>query len=193
MGGKRNRRALAAARASGEPVRLERSLARAERMEGFVVDIGEAWVLLHRVTGLRLDGWSAVRLDTARAVDRLTTLDIVTRAVAAHGETPRPIDIDLTGPAEIVRSMWRLSPLVTVHREAKWPDECSIGRPTRLGPKKVDLLEIDPQASWDREPRRFGLRKLTRIEIGGDYEHTLHQLGGAPPGGPPWRPPSTEG
>ena len=45
------------------------------------------------------------------------------------------------------------------------------------------LLEINPDASWDAEPREYRLRDITRVDFGGDYEDALHLVGGWPDAG----------
>ncbi|WP_141704242.1 hypothetical protein [Planobispora rosea] len=48
---------------SGKPVRVWRGIDRADRLDGYVVGVGEKWALLHTVSEeIRLDGYSAVRL-----------------------------------------------------------------------------------------------------------------------------------
>jgi hypothetical protein len=44
----------------------------------------------------------------------------------------------------------------------------------------VSLLEIGPDAVWDKEPSEIRLGEITRIEFGGGYEEALHLVGGRP-------------
>lgn len=139
------------------------------------------WVLLQRLADFHLDGWSAVRLDTVAEVRGTGNGKAVGRALKLHDEHPSAILVDLSSTGEIIRTMARWSPLVTVHREAQYPDSCWIGRPLRVTDKVVELLQVDSRAEWDDDPDRFKLRDLTQIEIGGRYEQALHELAGEPP------------
>lgn len=181
MGRKQNRGDLKAARDARQPVRLVRSVAGANYVEGLVLDVDRDWVLLHKLNDLRLDGWSAVRLDTVRKITGPGNGLATRRALKLHGERAQPVDADLSSTAKLVRSLARVAPLLALHYEESWPDECSIGRPVRLTKKAVHLLDVTPRATWDAESRRFTFRELTRIDFGGHYETTLHALAGEPP------------
>lgn len=181
MGAKRNRRLLIGARESGKAVRLHRVYEDSEWFDGIVLDVSADWVLLARVTDFRLDGWTAIRLNSIDEVTRTGHGGTIRRALELHGERPEPISVDLSSPAEIIRSFARRSPLVTIHREKQRPDACWIGRPERLTKKALFLLQVDPRATWFARPTRYTLASITRIEIDGFYERTLHELAGNPP------------
>lgn len=181
MGAKRNRRRLLEARESGKPVWLTRSLDTADWIEGFVVDVGADWVLLAHAWDLHLDGWMAVRLDTVEDVGHTRSGKALRRALELRGEQVARIPVDLSGPGEIIRSMARRTPLITLHREHKRSDVSWIGRPVRLTRKAVHIVQVGPRAQWYDAPTRFGLRGITRIEIGARYERALYELAGEPP------------
>jgi hypothetical protein len=44
----------------------------------------------------------------------------------------------------------------------------------------VLLLEINPDASWDMEPKEYRRCESTRVDFGGEYEKALHLMGGLP-------------
>jgi hypothetical protein len=182
MGMKRNRRELEAAWAADELVLLRRNIWKADVIEGFVVDLAGDWVVLHVVYDVGLNGWSVVRLDTVRTVEREPANSFLPRALAQFGEEPAPVLVDLTSPVDIIRSLAATFPLLTLLAEIDDPRAAAVGRPTRTGKKKVDLLEITPEGTWDgREPRRLRFADITRVDVGGRYEQALHELGGYPP------------
>ena len=90
------------------------------------------------------------------------------------------IDRKCRGPPNVSR---RSFPLVAIHRERVNPDVCWIGRVTGVDRGRVSLLKIDPDASWDAEPKEYRLNEITRVNFGGDYENALHLVGGEPAAG----------
>lgn len=179
---KRNRKELGAAWAAAELVLLRRNIWKADVLEGFVVDLDRGWVVLHIVYDVGLNGWSVVRLDTVRAVEREPANSFLPRALAHFGEEPAPVLVDLSDGRDAIRSLATTFPILTVFTEGDDPRSAVVGRPIRAGKKKVDLLEITADGSWERaEPRRLRYEDITRIDVGGRYEQALHQLGGYPP------------
>jgi hypothetical protein len=73
-----------------------------------------------------------------------------------------------------------LFPLLTIHRERVDPDVCWIGKIEDIRQGQVSLLEINPDAKWDRKPTSYSLSEITTIEFGGEYERALHLVGGSP-------------
>ena len=181
MGGKRNRRALAAALVGGDPVLLRRRLWKADHLEGFVVAVDRSWVVLNLVYDVGLNGWSIVRQDTIREVERQGPDTFIARALDWYGETPSPVDVDLDSVSDIVQSAAAHFPVVTIYTEAVDPTLCSIGRPQRITAKHVDVLDLTTDATWSRKPRRIALADITRVDLGARYETVLHHLAGYPP------------
>ncbi len=181
MGRKRNRRELAEAWAVGHPVMARRNLWKADHLEGYVVEVAQDWAALHLVYDVCLNGWSAVRLDTLREVDRQGPDAFITRALALTGDEPEAAELDLAGPAELIRSAASRFPLVTIYTEAADPGVCAIGRPVRITARHVEFLDISSEGVWADRSRRLRLEDVTRVDVGARYEAVLHELGGYPP------------
>jgi len=181
MGRKRNRRELARAMEVGEPVLARRNLWKADHLEGFVVAVDERWAVLHLVYDVGLNGWSAVRLDTLREVERQPADAFITRALEFAGEQPEPIELDTSSIVALLRSAARQFPLVTLYTEVADPGVCAIGRPVRIGSRSVTFLDVASDATWASETRGLRLEDLTRIDVGARYETVLHHLAGYPP------------
>ena len=165
-------------------VRIRRRIPRSGYLDGYVVARGAEWTLLAvRDSGIYLDGWTAVRTDEVRKVELRENEDFVRRALELQGEWP-PVAIpglDLDGTSELVRSAADRFPLVTVHTEHDAPDECYIGSVLRITSRSVHLLDIDTDAKWETTPRKWPLRSITRVDVGGRYEAALAAVGGPPP------------
>lgn len=181
MGSKRNHRELGAAWAADELVLARRNIWKADLLEGFVVDLAQDWAAINLVYDVGLNGWSIVRLDTIREVERQPTTAFLPRALDLFGYEPEPIDVDLSSCRAVIRSLAATFPLINVFTEADDPTVCAIGRPVRATGKRVHLLDITPDATWEQAPRRFRYEDVTRIDVGGRYEVALHALGGYPP------------
>jgi hypothetical protein len=55
-----------------------------------------------------------------------------------------------------------------------------IGRVMGIDRGRVSLLEISPDAIWEKRPSEYPLREITRVNFGGDYEDALAMVGGSP-------------
>jgi hypothetical protein len=182
MGAKRNRRDLRKALEAGEPVRLHRSEERADTLDGFVVGVARDWALLHQLIDVRLDGWTAVRLDTVATVDRDAAPGaLAIRVLNVRGQRPTAIAVDLTSAETVLRTMASALPLISLQREALHPGESVIGTPHRFSKKRIHLRDITTQATWDDVPYALKLADITRVDGGGDYDTALYQLAGDPP------------
>jgi hypothetical protein len=164
-------------------VRVSRTIRRG-KLDGFVVGIGQAWVLLAVLDpNIYLNGYAALRLgDVSKVKQRGGPDTFVSRALAARGEWPPvAVDVDLDSVADLVRTASDVAPLITLHVEEDDPDVCFIGRPVRFTSRSVHLLEITPQAEWHDHPTKWAFSDVTRVDFGGRYEEALALIGGAPP------------
>lgn len=182
MGLKRNRRQLGEAMAEERLVMARRSLWKADHLEGFVTDVASQWALLHVVREVSLNGWTAVRLDSIRGVEHQQRSSLLARLMALDEVHPQGVEVDITDATSVLRSAAAVFPVVTVFTEATDPDICFTGRPVRVTATKLHLLDISSDATWSAAPpRRIRLDKITRVDVGGDFETALHRVGGYPP------------
>ena len=165
-------------------VRVVRTIRDSDDLDGFVVGLGEAWLLLALFAhDVHLDGHVAVRLADVSEVEVRGGPDtFVGRALAARGESPPDaVDVDLDGVRELIRTVADVTPLVTLHVEETDPTVCFIGRPVRLASRSVHLLGITPEAEWEDSTDTWGFADVTRVDFGGRYEEGVALIGGAPP------------
>ena len=181
------RERLTAAANSQELVQITRSIRRADRLEGFALDIGRGWLLLHRAShDMFLDGYVAIRVGDVKKVTPWGGTDgFPARALEHFGETPRALAsaLDLKSTRTLLPAVAAVTPLVTIHIEGKDPTVCYVGKAIGASPKALWLLEISPGAKWETEPTKWPFRDITRVEFGGRYEQALHAVGGDPPPG----------
>ena len=150
-------------------------------VNGYVLDVGPRWFLLALVgEGIRFNGFQCFPLSDVRELQ-------VPHPYAAFAEAalkkrrerlPRKPRVRLDGLDALLVSAGRAFPLVTIHREKVDPDYCEIGRVVHVNGGRLSLLEINPDATWDAEPKQYRLRDITRVDFGGEYEEALHLVGG---------------
>ncbi|MEV4344605.1 hypothetical protein AB0J83_09030 [Actinoplanes sp. NPDC049596] len=166
-------------------VRVRRGIDRADKLEGYVVARADEWVLMAVVDdGIRLDGFAALRFADVVAVKARPADGFVGKALALQGTWPpaAPPDVDLTDVRKLIASVAEQFPLIALHLEKNLPDMCFIGRFVGFRKRTAGILEVSPQATWNREPTKWPLRKISRIDFGGAYENALHTVAGDPSG-----------
>jgi hypothetical protein len=166
------RESLAEALADAPLVQVERFGDR-DMLSGFVVGLGEAWLLLHLVRdGVALDGWTAVPITGVADVTLVGDESFAPRALRLRGVAPEPLpDIALGETRSLVASAQALFPLVTLHLERN-DDICYIGRVEDVDEAGVVLRLLSPAASWE-ESERFPYGEISRIEFGTAYDTAL--------------------
>ena len=177
---------LRAARRAGELVRVRRSIARADVVEGFVIETNEAWTLLARLDRLiMLDGFVAVRTPDIRSVrPKAGRHDFPVRALALRGQWPpnRPAgEVLLASAGTVLAGVSDVYPVVAIATERRDPSVLVIGRPIRITGKRLRLREISPRARWHHGTTAWRLADVTRVDFGGRYEQALVEYAGPPP------------
>jgi hypothetical protein len=151
--------------------------------EGYVLDIGPQFFLLAVVReDMRFNGFACLRIaDVRRLQAPAKYAEFAEAALRKRGQylAEKP-NVDLSNVANLLRSANIGFPLITIHRERVDPDVCHIGRVSGIDRGTVSLLEIGPDAVWDRELCSYRLREITRVDFGGGYEEALDLVGGPP-------------
>lgn len=163
-------------------VRILRTIPRGDKLEGFVLDVGSQWLLLHVLSSdVFLNGHAALRVSDVRSVKPLGITSFWARALKHYAENPRrPGRVNLTSTRTVVETLARRFPLITIHTERRDPNVCYIGIPDAITSQSLRLREITPEARWENESTTYRLKEITRVEIGGRYEAALLAVGGLP-------------
>lgn len=157
------------------------------RSEGYVLDVGPQFFLLAVVKeDMRFNGFSCLRIaDVRRLLAPAKYAAFAEAALKKRGERfPEKPKVDLGNISNLLRTANDGFSLITIHRERVDPDVCNIGRVATIDNSTVSLLEIGPDAAWDRELCSYRLREITRVDFGGGYEEALHLVGGPPKSAP---------
>lgn len=144
-------------------------------IHGYILDYSDDWTLIQFVErDIFINGYLVIRNDT---IKRYRLFDdhnnMVHRALRKMMETPAsPGKIDLTNVNVLVQSANALFPLIVIHRELRWKDECHIGGIADVTPKTIVISLIDPGAAYDGS-YRIRSADITRIGFDGHYERAL--------------------
>jgi hypothetical protein len=151
---------------------------------GYVLDVGPRFFLLLIVgdDGVRFNGFSCLRLTDVRKlnVPHKYANFLLAAQKKLKEKAPRKPPVAVGNVESLLISANRKFPLVTIHRETVDPEICHIGRVVGVKGNYVLLLEIGPDATWDKKPTSYRLAEITRVDFGGQYEEALHLVGGSP-------------
>jgi hypothetical protein len=152
-------------------------------IRGYVLGIGPRFFLLALVSDrIWFDGFECFRIADVRNLKPDPYKKFAEAALKKRGEKiPLNIRLDISSTGKLLESAGRAFPLIAIHREQVDPDVCWIGRVLHVDRDAVWLLEIGPDAIWDKVPSEYRLKEITRVNFGGDYEIALYLVGGEPP------------
>jgi hypothetical protein len=150
---------------------------------GYVLDMGPEFFLLGLIDDrIRFNGFQCYRVsDVRRLQTPAPNADFITSALRLRRETiNRKPDIELDDITALLQSASQIFPLLAIHREKISPDTCKIGKVIEIKNTRLQLLEIGPDAVWEKKPTNIRLSEITRVDFGGDYEEALHLVSGDP-------------
>jgi hypothetical protein len=152
------------------------------RVDGRVVGVSAKLVAVAVVgEGIRPNGIQVFRLADIVSAAPAPYASFITRVFRMRGlHWPTLGRVKLTSWRALVESV--RAPVVTIHREAREPDVCFIGKFVKTIREGGALMKIEPGGRWDLdEPLAVRWRDVTRIDFGGDYEDALVLVGGKAP------------
>lgn len=176
---------LQAAWRAGDEVKIRRSLATGEKGRGFIVGMSEVWALVAALSDdVRLDGFSALRIQDVRILDRRTAARSLTaRLLKVDADWPLhpPEGVDLSSTRSLIQTAADRFGLVGLSYEEHAADALFIGVPVRVTKRnRLELQTVDPQAEWDPGVMTWPLRDITRIDFDSAYNRALLRLAGPP-------------
>lgn len=158
-------------------VRFSRKPIDESALYGFVLACSETLTLIHilETSTYTLNGYSVIRNEDVSlyAVYDRPDYYFDSRVLKLKGIKPEPKpNISLASLSDLLTSIDKLYPLITIHREGINNDVCFIGRLASITPKTFTLYEIDSCAEWDGL-HRYRFTDITRVDFGGGYEEAL--------------------
>jgi hypothetical protein len=148
----------------------------AGRTMGFVVDSSEDLVLFH-VLGtdtFRLNGYTALRIEDVRGFRDFDRDEFWQNRAARHYKLApvRPAGILLTSVPELLKSISKRYPFITIHPERTRPRVFYIGPLLSMTETTFTIDDLDSNAKWTG-PRRLKFSDVTRVDFAGGYEEAL--------------------
>jgi hypothetical protein len=176
-----SRERLLAALAEQQMVRVERTPDFADRLDGFVVQLGEKWALMAQISeGGFFNGHIAFRLRDVGRIKRDKSFAPAHARTQPEWPPAAPRDIGLDSIGDVLRGLGSDETLVGIQKEnerhAMW-----IGVSDEILGSYFYLHEVRPDATWEDEPRGYKLKAITAVEIGTKYMVGLSAVAGRGP------------
>jgi hypothetical protein len=155
-----------------------------EPIAGFINGYSAKLIMLNRFdwSTFKLDGYTVLRVK-----------DIKTQRFFSHNSSwakkairklkiqPQMLpEISVESWSEVVRIGTQYFPLITLHCEIAYPNECYIGHLLEITSKRIVIDNLDTKAKWTG-PRTFELNQITRIDYGSGYETALAAVAASRP------------
>ena len=149
--------------------------------EGYPLQIGEKWLLLHATVDFHLDGFSIVRLDSIESIRKGNKKKGHQRILDAEGITDRiatGLQRDLSDIAAILNPLKERQEIVILDFE----DYLYIGHIIKLGKKNLSFRCFNTNGRWEKKLSKIPYDTIEKIrfetEYGAVYEK--HLIGGVP-------------
>lgn len=162
-------------------VTVRRDLRYADRVDGFVVDIGRRWVLLRGAFDSgRPDGWTALRIKDVTKVRRWRNhfSNGIARSLPSWPPAP-PWKIDLETRTGMLWSMASGGRLVAFYCD-DWRDALWCASIHEVRRRWFVVQAVTPTATWN-EPEEFRKASVTRVDVGTGYLTALESVTPAEP------------
>jgi hypothetical protein len=176
-----NENLVALLRSGSEMLKRISRTSSGDDIEGFVLDVGERWVLVATLSdSIYIDGFAVFPIGDVGAVeDRSDEMRFVRRALVLQRSWPPPrpaVPLDLDDTATMLKSIAAIAPVVTLFTERIDDDVCFVGVPMNVRTGSLDLREIRYDATWRSEPSAWSFSDITRIEFADRYSGIIYAV-----------------
>jgi hypothetical protein len=146
------------------------------KIAGFAIDASDSLVLIHQIDwdSFRLFNYTVIRDEDIKAYRFFDKPKYWQhRAAKKFRLKPvRPVGISIASLPELLESINKRHPLITIHPEKRKPDICYIGPLLSISEQTFTIEDLDSSGEWTG-PRRMKWRDVTRVDFGGGYERAL--------------------
>lgn len=162
-------------------VRVDRALKFADRLNGFVVAIGDEWAHMAQSSdGGFSDGYVAFRLGDVKRINRDKTFEMAFAKTQPEWPPVCPCEVGWDSTNDVLAGLGRGGALIGIRkdkeRRAIW-----IGRLEEVRKRVVYLHEVRPDATWHPAPLGYKLKAITTVEVGTHYLQGLAAIAGTGP------------
>ena len=164
-------------------IRVGRAPKFADRLDGFVVAVGDKWALLAQSSdGGFFNGYVAFRLRDVKRIDRDKTFQTAFAKTQPEWPPARPFEVDLDSTSGVLEGLGRGGALIGIQkdneRSAIW-----IGTLDEVQKRVAYLHEVRPDATWHPVPLGYKLKAITTVEVATHYLQGLAAIAGIGPHG----------
>ncbi len=177
-----NRAKLARAQRNHTLVRIVRSLKHADKIDGFIVAVGESWGIIQGTReGGYFDGYSAFRLKDIKKIRKCESNFAAKFSRTLPTWPPcSPKGLELDSTVSVVRSMAAVSSLIGIEQEGRL-SAIWIGRLKEEGRKWTWLMEVRPDGSLHEEPSGYKTKQITLVTIDSMYQRAMANVAESSP------------
>ena len=146
---------------------------------GILLDASHELLLLQTVSDqIYLDGYRILRRRDISHIERpAPQQEFLMKTLELRDQQPvHPGQINLRSMETALKSISRLSPLVTVYQDITDPDFCWIGRIHKVDNELLSLRCISPDAALEKTFDTFDTERITRIDFGSAYQDALWRV-----------------
>jgi hypothetical protein len=160
-------------------IRVERVPKFADRLDGFVVAVGDEWALLSQSSdGGFFNGYVAFRLGDVKRINRDMTFETAFAKTQPEWPPADPYEVGLSSTKDVLEALGRGGALIGIQkdneRSAIW-----IGRLDEVRKRFVYLHEVRPDATWHSAPLGYKVKAITTVEVATHYLQGLAAIAGA--------------
>ena len=145
-------------------------------VNGIPVAMGPAWLVIHEVVDLHLNGYAAIRRRDVSLLRRNRYDRFYEDILRGEGAWPLaglPHEIDASDTESLFGSLKRHNQWVIVESEDPEEEFFTIGRIVRVGRKSLSVLHFDATGKWERIPTLVPYEGLTMASFGNEYIKTF--------------------
>lgn len=146
------------------------------KISGFVIDASDSLILIHQFDWdyFGTFNYTVIRdrdITAYRFFDKPEYWAY--RAVRKFRLKPvRPSGISIDSLPELLKSINKKYPLLTIHPEKKKPGVCYIGPLLSISKQGFTIDDLNSDGKWTG-PRQMKWKDVTRVDFGGGYERAL--------------------
>jgi hypothetical protein len=165
-------------------VRIRRHSRPSYTIDGFVLAVGNNWVLLSRaMEGGYFDGHAAIRIRDIKRLRRDTSFQPEFAKTQPGWPPSLPTiheNLDLDSTRGMLRSLLRKNHVIGIERD-KRVDGIWIGVPNELRKRWLYIWEVDSYGRWHDEPLGYKVATITTVIFDDHYQTALRAVAGDPP------------
>jgi hypothetical protein len=167
---KKIRKRLRSAQNAEQLVLIRRSPRHAGLSEGFVVGVGDGWLVLAEIRdGGYLDGFRAIRVEDVTEVTVSKTFEATVSRSLPQWPPSMPVsEADLRSTGALIHAFADAFPLIALHRETK-SNAYFIGELDGTNKKWVSIHTIGKNADWADDTSWYRLKTVTSIRVASGY------------------------